>query len=204
MKLYFSPGACSLSPHIVLRELGLPAELVKVDLGAKTYDGGQDFRAVNPKGYVPVLQLDDGSVLTEGPAIVQYLADQKPASGLAPANGSLERYRLQEWLNFISTELHKQYSPLFNPQFSEEVKELQRQRLYGRFDYLAQVLGAQDFLMGTQFTVADAYLFTVLGWSGHVKLDLARWPALQAYLERVSQRPAVAATLAAEREARKS
>ncbi|WP_018913479.1 glutathione transferase GstA [Thiomonas sp. FB-6] len=204
MKLYFSPGACSLSPHIVLRELGLPAELVKVDLGAKTYDGGQDFRAVNPKGYVPVLQLDDGSVLTEGPAIVQYLADQKPASGLAPANGSLERYRLQEWLNFISTELHKQYSPLFNPQFSEEVKELQRQRLYGRFDYLAQVLGAQDFLMGTQFTVADAYLFTVLGWSDHVKLDLSRWPALQAYLERVAQRPAVAATLAAEREARKS
>ena len=204
MKLYFSPGACSLSPHIVLRELGLPAELVKVDLAAKTYDGDKDFRAINPKGYVPVLQLDDGSVLTEGPAIVQYLADQKPGAGLAPVNGSLERYRLQEWLNFISTELHKQFSPLFNPQFSEEVKEVQRQRLYGRFDYLAQTLGEQDFLMGTHFSVADAYLFTVLSWSGHVKLDLSRWPALQAYLERVSQRAAVAATLAAEREARKT
>ena len=204
MKLYFSPGACSLSPHIVLRELGLPAEVVKVDLGAKTFDGGKDFRAVNPKGYVPVLQLDDGTVLTEGPAIVQYLADQKPASGLAPANGSIERYRLQEWLNFISTELHKQYSPLFSPQFPEEVKELQRQRLYGRFDYLAQILGGQDFLMGAQFTVADTYLFTVLSWAGFVGLDLSRWPALQAYIERVSQRPAVAATLAAEREAKKA
>lgn len=204
MKLYFSPGACSLSPHIVLRELGLPAQLVKVDLGKKTYDGGQDFRAVNPKGYVPALQLDDGSVLTEGPAIVQYLADRKPESGLAPANGSLERYHLQEWLNFISTEVHKQYSPLFNPQIPEEVKELQRQRLQGRFDWLAEVLAGQDYLMGTQFTVADAYLFTVLGWGAHVGIDLARWPALQAYSERVAQRPAVAATLAAEREARKS
>ncbi len=204
MKLYFSPGACSLSPHIVLRELGLPAEILKVDLGAKTFDGGKDFRAVNPKGYVPVLQLDDGTVLTEGPAIVQYLADQKPASGLAPANGSIERYRLQEWLNFISTELHKQFSPLFNPQFPEEVKELQRQRLRGRFDYLAQILAGQDFLMGAQFTVADAYLFTVLSWAAYVGLDLAPWPVLQAYIERVSQRPAVAATLAAEREAKKA
>ncbi len=204
MKLYFAPGACSLSPHIVLHELGLPVQTVKVDLGAKTLDGGGDFRAINPKGYVPVLELDDGSVLTEGPAIVQYLADRKPEAGLAPANGSIERYRLQEWLNFISTELHKQFSPLFNPQFPDSVKDLQKQRLQSRFDYLADTLSRQDYLMGAHFTVADAYLFTVLSWTGYVGMDLAAWPALQAYVQRVSQRPAVAATLQAERDAKKS
>ncbi len=204
MKLYFSPGACSLSPHIVLHELGLQAQAVRVDLATKLMQDGGDFRAVNPKGYVPALQLDDGSLLTEGPAIVQYLADLKPQSGLAPANGSLERYRLQEWLNFISTELHKQFSPLFNPQSPDSVKEAQKQRLQGRFDYLAQTLGHQDYLMGGHFTVADAYLFTVLGWTAYVQMDLTPWPALQVYMQRVAQRPAVAATLEAERQAKKA
>ncbi len=204
MKLYFAPGACSLSPHIVLNELGLQADKVKVDLGAKTMQGGGDFRSVNPKGYVPALQLDDGSVLTEGPAIVQYLADLKPEARLAPANGSIERYRLQEWLNFISTEIHKQFSPLFNPQSLDSVKEQQKQRLQTRFDYVADALSGKDYLMGAQFTVADAYLYTVLSWAGFVGIDLARWPLLQAYMQRVSQRPAVAATLQAERDAKKA
>ncbi len=204
MKLYFAPGACSLSPHIVLNELGLQADKVKVDLGAKTMQGGGDFRSVNPKGYVPALQLDDGSVLTEGPAIVQYLADLKPEARLAPANGSIERYRLQEWLNFISTEIHKQFSPLFNPQSLDSVKEQQKQRLQTRFDYVADALSGKDYLMGAQFTVADAYLYTVLSWAGFVGIDLGRWPLLQAYMQRVSQRPAVAATLQAERDAKKA
>ncbi len=203
MKLYFAPGACSLSPHIVLHELGLDAQTVQVDLGAKTIAGGGDFREVNAKGYVPVLELDDGTRLTEGPAIVQYLADRKPEAGLAPANGTIQRYQLQEWLNFISTELHKQFSPLFNPQMPDSVKEQQRQRLQGRFDYLAGILSRQDYLMGANFSVADAYLFTVLTWPAYIGMDLAPWPALQAYLQRVSQRPAVAATLAAERSAKK-
>ena len=202
MKLYFSPGACSLSPHIVLHELGLPVETIAVDLRSKVMAGGGDFRAVNPKGYVPVLQLDDGAVLTEGPAIVQYLADRKPEAGLAPANGSFERYRLQEWLNFISTELHKQFSPLFNPDSSDAVKAAQRKRLAERFDFLAQTLGSQDWLLAGGYSVADAYLFTVLTWTAYVGFDLAPWPALQAYMARVQARPAVAATLAAERQAK--
>ena len=199
MKLYYSPGACSLSPHIVLHELGLPVETVKVDLGSKVMAGGGDFRSVNPKGYVPVLQLDDGSLLSEGPAIVQYLADRKPEAGLAPANGTLERYRLQEWLNFIATELHKQFSPLFNSASPDSVKAAQLKRLGERFDYLAQTLGQQDWLLAGGYSVADAYLFTVLGWTAYVGPDLAAWPALQAYQQRVQARPAVAATLAAER-----
>ena len=203
MKLYFSPGACSLSPHIVLTELGLPVEKVKVDLRTKAMDGGGDFRTINPKGYVPVLQLDDGSILTEGPAIVQYLADRKPEAHLAPPNGTMERYRLQEWLNFISTELHKQFSPLFNPDSSETVKEAQKKRLAERFDFVAQTLAKQDHLLPSGFSVADAYLFTVLTWAGFVGLDLAPWPALPAYLSRVQARPAVAATLAAERDTKK-
>ncbi len=204
MKLYFSPGACSLSPHIVLHDLGLPVETVAVDLRSKVMAGGGDFRTVNPKGYVPVLQLDDGAVLTEGPAIVQYLADRKPEAGLAPANGTFERYRLQEWLNFISTELHKQFSPLFNPESSDAVKAAQRKRLGERFDYLAQTLATQDYLLAGGFSVADAYLYTVLGWTAHVGPDLAGWPALQGYLARVQARPAVARTLAAESQARRA
>lgn len=190
MKLYYSPGACSLSPHIALCEAGLPVELVRVDLSTKKTADGGDFLAVNPDGYVPVLQLDDGSLLTEGPAIVQYIADQAPAKQLAPANGSMDRYRLQSTLNFISTELHKSFSPLFNPAAVAEWKEAARKTLAERLDHLESRL-AGPFLLGEQFTVADGYLFTVLGWSKYVKFDLAPWPKLGAYLGRIAARPAV-------------
>jgi glutathione S-transferase len=204
MKLFFSPGTCSLSPRIVLSELGLPAEMAKVNLQDKTLDGGGDFRAINPKGYVPVLQLDDGSVLTEGPAIVQYLADRKPEAKLAPANGTLERYRLQEWLNFISTELHKQFSPLFNPASTDAVKNAQKQRLGERFDLVSKTLSQHDYLLPSGFSVADAYLYTVLTWAGATGPALSGWPALQAFMARMQARPGVAAALAADREAKKS
>lgn len=204
MKLYFSPGACSLSPHIVLHELGLPFEAVQVDLKSKRLKDGADFWKINPKGYVPTLQLDDGAILTEGPAIVQYLADQNPAVGLAPANGSFARYRLQEWLNFISTELHKQFSPLFNPASTDAVKQAQQERLAERFREIVAAMGTAPYLMGDQFTVADAYLYTVLTWAGIVGVDLAPYPALQAFMKRVEARPAVKATLAAERAAKKN
>jgi glutathione S-transferase len=197
MKLYFSPGACSLSPHIVLREAGLPFTTVKVDLKTKAMEGGGDFRAVNPNGYVPLLELDDGARLTEGPAIVQYVADRAPQAKLAPANGSFERYRLQAWLNFITSELHKQFSPLFDPASADDLKARQREKLAGRFDWIVQQLAGRDYLMG-EFTVADAYLFTVLNWCGWTGIDLARWPALQAYVARVAARPAVQAALKAE------
>ncbi len=203
MKLYFSPGACSLSPHIVLHELGLSFEPVQVDLSSKKTKDGSDFRKINPKGYVPALQLDDGAILTEGPAIVQYLADQKPAAGLAPANGTFARYRLQEWLNFISTELHKQFSPLFNPASSDALKQAQQERLAERFRQIVAAMGTAPYLMGDQFTVADAYLYTVLTWAGFLGVDLTPFPALKAYMERVEARPAVRATLAAERAAKK-
>ncbi|MBU6403793.1 MAG: glutathione transferase GstA [Pseudomonadota bacterium] len=204
MKLYFSPGACSLSPHIVLHELGLPFEAVQVDLKSKRLKDGADFWKINPKGYVPTLQLDDGAILTEGPAIVQYLADQKPTAGLAPANGTFARYRLQEWLNFISTELHKQFSPLFNPASTDAVKQAQQERLAERFREIVAAMGAAPYLLGDQFTVADAYLYTVLTWAGIVGVDLAPYPALQAFMKRVEARPAVKATLAAERAAKKN
>ena len=204
MKLYFSPGACSLSPHIVLHELGLPFEAVQVDLKSKRLKDGADFWKINPKGYVPTLQLDDGAILTEGPAIVQYLADQKPTAGLAPANGTFARYRLQEWLNFISTELHKQFSPLFNPASTDAVKQAQQERLAERFREIVAAMGAAPYLLGDQFTVADAYLYTVLTWAGIVGVDLAPYPALQAFMKRVETRPAVKATLAAERAAKKN
>ena len=204
MKLYFSPGACSLSPHIVLHELGLPFEAVQVDLKTKRMKDGADFWKINPKGYVPTLELDDGRILTEGPAIVQYLADQKPTAGLAPANGTFARYRLQEWLNFISTELHKQFSPLFNPASTDAVKQAQQERLAERFREIVAAMGAAPYLLGDQFTVADAYLYTVLTWAGIVGVDLAPYPALQAFMKRVEARPAVKATLAAERAAKKA
>jgi glutathione S-transferase len=195
MKLYFSPGACSLSPHIVLRELGLPFDAIKVDLASKKTSDGSDFKSVNPKGYVPTLLADNGKTLTEGPAIVQYLADLKPESKLAPANGTWERYQLQEWLNFISTELHKQFSPLFNPATPDVVKEAQKAKLAQRFGEIAQTLDKQDFLTGSQFTVADAYLFTVLRWTQFFAIDLAQWPSIARFVERVGQRPAVKAAL---------
>ena len=198
MKLYFSPGACSLSPHIALREAGLPVELVKVDLRAKTLSDGSDFRTVNPKGYVPAIQLPDGSLLTEGPAIVQYIAEQAPQSGLAPAAGTIERYRLQETLNYISTELHKSFSPLFNPNAPEAWKAQVKTMLAARFDLLSARLEGQSYLFGEQFTVADGYLFTVLNWTRLVGIDLSAWPVLTAFQQRVASRPAVQAALAAE------
>lgn len=204
MKLYFSPGACSLSPHIVLRELGLPFEAIKVDLATKQAADGTDFRTINPKGYVPALQLDNGQVLTEGPAIVQYLADQVPDKQLAPANGSWERYRLQEWLNFISTELHKQFSPLFNAANPDSVKDAQKTKLAQRFGEISPLLEKQDYLMGDRFGVADAYLFTVLGWSKYFHFDLNQWPGIAKFVERVGARPAVAEALDVEAAAKKA
>lgn len=198
MKLYFSPGACSLSPHIVLREAGLAFETEQVSLSKKTTAGGQDYKSINPKGSVPALQLADGQVLTEGPAIVQYLADLAPDKQLAPAAGSMARYRLTEWLNFISTELHKGFSPLFNPAMSEQGKQMARDALPARFEIVARQLESSDYLLGAQFTVADAYLFTVLNWAGFVQLDLGRWPALAAYQARIAARPAVRAAMLAE------
>ena len=198
MKLYYSPGACSLSPHIVLREAGLSFDLVKKDLHSQTREDGSDYRTVNPKGYVPALVLDDGQVLTEGPAIVQYLADQVPGKKLAPPAGTLERVRLQEWLNYITSELHKTFSPLFNKQASEDWKAAARELLDRRIDFVAKALEGRSYLMGDTFTVADCYLFTVLNWAGWVKIDLSRWPSVTEYLKRVAARPAVQAALQAE------
>jgi glutathione S-transferase len=198
MKLYFSPGACSMSPHIALREAGIEFDLVKVDLGTKLTADGADFTAINTKGYVPVLELDDGSVLTEGPAIVQYIADQAPASKLAPAAGTLERYRLMEWLNYITSEMHKSFSPLFNPNASDELKAMVREALAQRFDYLSTRLQGKSFLMGDTFTVADGYLFTVLGWTKPTHIDLEKWPVLSSYTKQISARPAVRAAMQAE------
>lgn len=192
MKLYFSPGACSLSPHIVLREAGLTADLEQVDLKAKKTKSGADFLAVNPKGQVPTLMLDNGETLTEGPAIVQYLADLKPQSGLAPQNGTIERYRLQEWLNFITAELHKPFGSLFSSATPEDYKPVAREILAARFAHLDRHLGSGGpYLMGAQFTVADAYLFVMTLWARFMKIDLASWPRLKAFSENVAARPRV-------------
>lgn len=198
MKLYFSPGACSLSPHIVLREAGLPFDLEQVDLKAKTTKAGADFTQINPKGQVPALKLDSGEVLTEGPAVVQYIADQKPASGLAPAAGSLDRYRVQEWLNFMTAEIYKGFSPLFRPNTPEDYKPIVKDALAAKFGILDKHLAGKSYLMGNQFTVADAYCFTVVGWSKYHKIDLAAWPNLKAYMDRVAARPKVQEALKAE------
>ncbi|HEX7155952.1 MAG TPA: glutathione transferase GstA [Burkholderiaceae bacterium] len=198
MKLYYSPGACSLSPHIVLREAGVPVQLVKVDLKTKQFNDGKDFKAINGKGQVPTLELEDGARLTEGPAIVQYIADRAPTTGLAPAAGTMERYRLQEWLNFITAELHKQFSPLFDAAAEDTLKARLRERIGGRFDWIAQQLGNKDYLLGSQFTVADAYLFTVLSWTPYVGIELSKWPALTSYRARVAARPHVQEALKAE------
>jgi glutathione S-transferase len=197
MKLYYAPGACSLAPHIILREAGYEFVLEKVDLGKKTTAGGEDFAKINPKGYVPALKLDDGQVLTEGIAIDQYLADQKQASGLAPKAGTLERYRLIEWLAFISTEIHKQFGPLWKPDTPEATRQAQKDLLAKRFDYVAAQLTGKQYLMG-DFTVADAYLFTVLNWTGMLKIDMSKWPVLETYMTRVASRPQVQAALKAE------
>ncbi|SDG55257.1 glutathione transferase GstA [Propionivibrio dicarboxylicus] len=199
MKLYFSPMACSLSPHIALREAGLDVELVRVDLKSHTLaTDGSDFAGINPKGYVPVLELDDGSRLTEGPAIVQYIADLKPEAGLAPQNGTLPRYRLQEWLTFINSEIHKGFGPLFRPTTPEDVKAAARETLVKRLDYVAAQLKDHDYLLGDRFSVADGYLFTVLNWGQWTGVDVARWPALQSFQQRVASRSSVQAALAAE------
>jgi glutathione S-transferase len=198
MKLYYSPGACSLSPHIALREAGLNFELVQVDLASKKTASGQNYLEINPAGYVPCLQLDDGRTLTEGPAILQYLADQVPGKLLAPANGSFERYYLQQWLNFISTELHKSFSPLFNPGASEDWKIAVRQTIAARLGVVATRLKDAPYLLGDSLSVADIYLFVVLGWAAYVNLDLSPWPALQAFMGRVGGREAVQAALRAE------
>lgn len=198
MKLYFSPGACSLSPRIVLREAGLDFTSEQVDLRSKQTAGGADYRLVNPKGAVPALMLRDGAVLTEGPAIIQFLADLVPEKNLVPAPGSFERYRLVEWLNYIGTEVHKSFSPLFNRAASQEVRDAATATLKTRLDYLGRKLEGRDYLMGERFTVADAYLFTVLNWCGFTGLDLANWPTLQAFHARVGARPAVQQALSDE------
>lgn len=198
MKLYFSPGACSLSPHIILLEAGLPFTLEKVDLKAKTTASGQDFWTINAKGYVPALQLDGGEVLTEGPAIVQYLADLAPEKHLAPANGSLGRSQLQAMLNFIGTEIHKSYTPLFDPSASEEAKQTSRASLRKRYGYVNNLLKDTDYLVGNQFSVADAYLFVITTWAGFLKFDLAAFPQLLAFQKRIAARPAVQQALRAE------
>jgi glutathione S-transferase len=191
MKLYFTPGACSLSPHIALLEAGLDFTLERVNVRAKRTADGVDYLTINPKGYVPALELKDGAVLTEGPAIVQFIADLAPDRQLAPANGTLERYRLIEWLNFISSELHKAFSPLFRPTATEEMKEAARAQLSTRLGWLAGQLEGRDYLMGSKFTVADGYLFTVLSWASFVQFDLGQWPVFAAYAQRVGSRPAV-------------
>jgi glutathione S-transferase len=198
MKLYFAPGVCSLSPHIVLNESGLPFEKVKVDNKTKVMDGGGDYKTVNPLGYVPALQLDDGTIVTEGPAIVQYIADKVPDKKLAPPNGTLERTKLQTWLNFVTSELHKGFSPLFNPAMPDEAKKIFRDRLASRFAYLDKHLAKNDYLMGNAFTVVDAYLFVVSNWASRVDVDLSPYPAVLAYRKRVSARPAVQAAMKAE------
>jgi len=198
MKLYYSPGACSLSPHIALREAGLPFQLVMASTKTKKLADGSDYLAINPKGQVPLLELDDGERLSEGPAIIQYIADQAPASGLAPAAGTMARYRLQEWLNYITSELHKGFSPLFNPATPEDYKPLVRTRLGNQFAWVDKQLEGRSYLLGDSFTVADGYLFTVAGWGKYVDVDISGLPNLIAYLARVAARPAVQEAMKAE------
>jgi glutathione S-transferase len=197
MKLYYSPGACSLSPHIVLAESGLSFDVEKVDFTTMKTERGADFEKINPKGYVPVLALDNGQMLTEGSAIVQYIADQVPQKKLAPSAGTMERYRLMEWLNFIATELHKGFSPLFNPKFPDDLKAKAVERLGKRLNIAARQLEKNRYLMGDTFTVADAYLFTILRWAPGI-IDLSPWPALKSYKDRIEGRPAVYQTLVGE------
>jgi glutathione S-transferase len=198
MKLYYSPGACSLSPHIALHEAGLPFQPVLASTKTHKLADGTDYYTINPKGSVPLLELDSGERLSEGPAIVQYIADQAPASGLAPAAGTLARYRLMEWLNFITSELHKSFSPLFNPEMPEQAKALHRAKLADRFKWVDQQLEGKSYLMGDTFTVADGYLFTVTNWCTYVGVDIAGLAHLAAFMARVAARPAVQAALKAE------
>jgi glutathione S-transferase len=191
MKLYFAPGACSLSPHIVLREAGFNFDLEQVNNQEKKTKSGVDYWGINAKGQVPVLELDDGDRITEGPVIVQYLADQKPASSLIPANGSIERVRVQEWLNFTTSEIHKTFGPIFRPTTPDAYKDIWKENLGKQFDWLDKQLAGKQYLTGDKFTVADAYLFTVLRWSTRVNIDLSKWPNVKAYVDRVATRPKV-------------
>jgi glutathione S-transferase len=198
MKLFYTPGACSLASHIVAQEAGIKLELDKVDLATKAAASGADFTALNPKGYVPALQLDDGSILTEGTAIVQYLADSEPAAGLAPSNGTIDRYRLQAWLGYINSELHKSFGPLFNPAVTADVRAEREAYLRKRYAYVENELSGKSYLTGEKFSVADAYLFTVTSWAGHAKVDLSGFPNVAAFQRRVAARPAVQAAMKAE------
>jgi glutathione S-transferase len=198
MKLYYTPGACSLSPHIALLEAGLPYDLVKVDLRAKKLENGDDFLKVNPKGQVPVLALDSGELVTEGPVIIQMIADKAVAKNLAPARDSSERYKLLEWLNFITTELHKNFGPMFSPVLADEAKAFFKDRVMGKFKYVESQLAGREYLMGSQFTVADGYLFTMLAWADRLKFDLSEMPNLMAYKARVGARPKVQEALTKE------
>ena len=198
LKLYYVPGTCALCPHIILHEAGISFAAAKINPKDKTTESGQDYNTINPKGYVPALVMNDGGLLTEVAVVVQYIADLVPDKKLAPLVGSLERYRLQEWLNFISSEIHKGFSPLFNPKVPEETKTIFKERLSGRIKIVAKALAGNDYLMGETFTVADAYLFTVLRWSPRMNVDLTPWPVLQAYMERISMRPAVKAAMTEE------
>jgi glutathione S-transferase len=198
MKLYFAPGACSLSPHIVLRETGTKFDLEQVNNQEKKTKSGKDYWSINPKGQVPTLELENGERLTEGPAIVQWIADQHPGAGLIPPAGTFERYRVIEWLNFITSELHKTFGPFFRPTTPEAYKEISRENLGKRFDWLDKQLAGRQYLMDSQFTVADAYLFTVLRWSPRVGIDLSKWPNVKAYVDRVASRKAVQEALRAE------
>jgi len=198
MKLYYSPGACSLSPHIALREAGMKFDLVKTALQTHTLADGSDYYQINAKGQVPLLELDDGARLSEGPVILQYIADHAPASGLAPAAGTTERFRVMEWLNFITSELHKGFSPLFNPKMPQEAKEIFAARLRDRYAFVDSKLEGHDYLMGKQFSVADAYLFTVTNWAAGVGVDLAGFKNLDAFMARMKARPAVQDAMKAE------
>ena len=198
MKLYYTPGACSLSPHIALLEAGLPYDLIKVDLRAKKLENGDDFLKVNPKGQVPVLALDSGELVTEGPVIIQMIADKAAAKNLAPARDSSERYKLLEWLNFITTELHKNFGPMFSPVLADEAKAFFKDRVMGKFKYVESQLAGREYLMGSQFTVADGYLFTMLAWADRLKFDLSEMPNLLAYKARIGARPKVQEALTKE------
>jgi glutathione S-transferase len=198
MKLYYSPGACSLSPHIALREAGLEVELIKVDPATRRLEDGTDFLTINPRGYVPILVLDDGQQLSEGPAIVQYIADRAPAAQLAPAAGSFERTRLQEWLGFINSELHQNFGLLFNPALHASTRDTVVRKLRARLDWVSEQIQGKRFALGEQFSVADGYLFAVLGWTRFFGMNLADWPVLAEHSGRVASRPAVQAAMRAE------
>lgn len=199
MKLYFSPGACSLASHIIVRELSLPVSLMKVDLSTKKFGNDEEYLVINKKGYVPSLEFDDGTLLTEGVAILQFLADQKPEANLAPANGSRERYKLQEWLTFIASEIHKSFAPLFDSSTPQQTQNTSREKIDKRFAYVEEQLAQRDFLLGDQFTVADAYLFVMMLWADKFEIDLSKWPTLKEYKERIASRTSVQEALAAEK-----